>query len=48
MSDFHEEYEDGDDDEQFYEQCSCRFCVCMNRTEYGDICCDCGSGAHQG
>lgn len=29
-------------------QCSCRYCMCMNATEYGEPCGWCVAGAHQG
>ena len=28
--------------------CSCIFCMCMNSTEFGEVCGDCLHGAHQG
>lgn len=51
-----EEYWDGwDDDDRDYpdpeadwEDCSCPYCFCLNKTEYGEICSDCRDGAHQG
>lgn len=36
-----------DEDPEHYEYCGCRFCTCMNRTEYGMTCNDCLNGAHQ-
>ena len=44
--------DDDDDDDDNYESdrstCSCRFCYCLNETEYGEVCSDCLQGAHQG
>ncbi len=43
-----------DEDEEEYPidedrpRCSCRFCHCLNETEYGEVCSDCLQGAHQG
>jgi len=46
-------YDEDEDDISLREefemiQCSCRFCVCMNTSEYGGTCPECSSGAHQG
>lgn len=30
------------------EACGCKYCFCMNETEYGETCGDCLVGAHQG
>lgn len=43
----HDELFEEDYDEQ-YEQCSCRFCYCMNSVKDGGECVDCRVGAHQG
>lgn len=30
------------------ESCGCRYCLCMNETEFGETCSECRAGAHQG
>jgi hypothetical protein len=47
------EWEELDPNDDYYDEedemplCSCPYCFCFNRTEFG-ICDDCGAGAHQG
>ncbi len=48
-----DEYWDDEDDEdrdpeEDWENCSCPYCLCLNKTEYGEVCGDCILGAHQG
>ena len=37
-----------DDQDEPYEDCSCRFCYCMNYVPDGGKCGDCYMGVHQG
>ena len=40
-------WEEIEEEDEYTERCSCRYCYCMNETE-GGICSECYMGAHQG
>ncbi len=48
--------DDGNEDDPFdepeedwiWQPCSCKYCMCMQETEYGVICDDCLAGVHKG